>query len=117
MAAEARSWILDMAAKRDEHVTAAVDKYLFTAQVESCRHETLPSAGMILARARVVHPDDSEECKNLLVLGPPKSAQRSSAALVLPGDTIAVYRGLSWEMDLGRTVEGTWQVVIEWDII
>lgn len=109
-----------MAAKREEQVAAAAaaaaDKYLFRARVESCRHETMASAAVVLARARIIHRNETEEWKNLFIVGPPKSAQRSNIA-VLPGDTIAVYRGLSWELDLGRTLNGTWQVVVEWDII
>lgn len=110
-----------MAAKREEQVAAAAaaaaaDKYLFRARVESCRHETMASAAVVLARARIIHRNETEEWKNLFIVGPPKSAQRSNTA-VLPGDTIAVYRGLSWELDLGRTLNGTWQVVVEWDII
>ncbi|KAL1962310.1 hypothetical protein VTN77DRAFT_9801 [Rasamsonia byssochlamydoides] len=93
LAAEVRSWILEMGMKREQqqqqqqrpHNTQSASRYLFTARVDSCSHSMLSSGPMILTRAHLIDSKQDPEgtlqserlSRNILLLGAPTSHQRA----------------------------------------
>ncbi|RAL06105.1 uncharacterized protein BO80DRAFT_450859 [Aspergillus ibericus CBS 121593] len=130
MAAEVRSWILEMGAKREQQQTSPsynqrtdsslpdIWKYSIAVQIHSARQMALRSCGSlafvqghpVVSRGETSESDTHNETqmKNVLLFGPPRqSSMRSRHAAIRipelkPGDTIGVCRGLAWEVDLGE---------------
>ncbi|KAE8356593.1 hypothetical protein BDV28DRAFT_95311 [Aspergillus coremiiformis] len=130
MAAEVRSWILEMGTKREQAQMNRgssgpdLQKYFIAVRITDVRQSALASSGpLAFVRGRSVtaldddnhdtgFPDDPET-KNLLLLGPPRafpaeSKSQDSDAGHVPGlaggDVVGVYRGLVWELDLADRV-------------
>ncbi|GKZ32691.1 hypothetical protein AbraIFM66950_002290 [Aspergillus brasiliensis] len=125
MAAEVRSWILEMGAKREQQQTSPssyrttnpypLDLYAIAIRITSARQSVLPSCGALAFVQG--HPVDSSESndtdtqpqtqiKNVLLLGPPRQQKSRNAATQIPdlkpGDVVGVFRGLAWEVELGE---------------
>ncbi|PWY96561.1 hypothetical protein BO94DRAFT_14468 [Aspergillus sclerotioniger CBS 115572] len=130
MAAEVRSWILEMGAKREQQQTSPsyyqrtdssspdTRKYSVTVRINSAHQTALRSCGSLafvqghpvdtlgVSSGPVTY--DESQLKNVLLLGPPRQPthQTRHATIRIPelklGDTIGVCRGLAWEVDLGE---------------
>ncbi|KAJ5288977.1 hypothetical protein N7478_002007 [Penicillium angulare] len=121
MAAEVRSWVLDMGSKREQarHTNAELDEvskssdefsqYVLAARVLSVAQGSLSSSGP-LAFIQVERVKDSSGKKddsnvlNILAMGDPRSkpqsCSRSSPIMIQAGDWLGFHRGLAWDMDL-----------------
>ncbi|KAG2417263.1 hypothetical protein HFD88_008482 [Aspergillus terreus] len=129
MAAEVRSWILEMATKREalqmnagHAVSDSVDlkKYFLAFRVDEVRQSALGSSGpLAFARGRPVdssgNAGEDVPQKNILLVGPPRSRSiespfQSSTRTRVPdlqaGNLIGICRGLVWELDLDDPVVG-----------
>ncbi|KAL5360277.1 hypothetical protein BJX96DRAFT_69456 [Aspergillus floccosus] len=129
MAAEVRSWILEMATKRDSlqmnagpAVSDSVDlkKYFLAFRVDDVRQSALGSSGpLAFARGRPVDSSgnvgEDVPQKNFLLVGPPRNKSiespfQSSVRTRVPdlqaGNLIGICRGLVWELDLDDPVVG-----------
>lgn len=126
MAAEVRSWILEMGSKHEsvaqsrspEANTPSSSRYLVTARVVHATQGTFSSSGPVaLVQAEITRPSEDQnqeqkeesECLNIMVMGLPRSQTRSSGgshtdqicnSSIKIGDLVAIHRGLTWEMDL-----------------
>lgn len=95
LAAEVRSWVLEMGMKREQqqHLhsvpSAHHSRYLFTARVDSCRNSMLGSGPMIPIRGHLIDEGTSQSqtsaserssssSRNILLLGTPTSNQRTA---------------------------------------
>ncbi|KAL1984684.1 hypothetical protein VTN96DRAFT_8810 [Rasamsonia emersonii] len=97
LAAEVRSWVLEMGMKREQqqHLhnvqSAHHTRYLFTARVDRCRNSMLCSGPMILVRGHLIDSKQDPEgtsqsptsvserpSRNILLLGAPASNQRTA---------------------------------------
>lgn len=125
MAAEVRSWILEMGAT---HETVAINqadatagggspdlgRYLVVARVVRARPAVLSSAGMlsfVTAEKVLLSPnahDEGGEIINILLMGPPRSkiqlgatssrANGQETGFVHRGDQLGIHRGLAWHV-------------------
>lgn len=126
MAAEVRSWILDMGAKRDQaNMTSLssrpapdVHDYALAVKVASVRQTALTSSGplafvrgypVLTLSEETQGPADSEPTKNVVLFGSPRARPtaspteqviRSRAPDLQSGSIIGVCRGLVWEIEL-----------------
>ncbi|PYI08814.1 hypothetical protein BO78DRAFT_56649 [Aspergillus sclerotiicarbonarius CBS 121057] len=130
MAAEVRSWILEMGAKREQQQASPsycqrtdpsspdIRKYSIAVRINSAHQSALRSCGALafvqghsvdslgVSSERDTH--NEPQMRNVLLLGPPRqpSMQSRHAAIRIPdlkpGNTIGVCRGLAWEVDLGE---------------
>ncbi|KAB8233033.1 uncharacterized protein BDW43DRAFT_92497 [Aspergillus alliaceus] len=158
MAAEVRGWILEMGTKRAQmelnqgrHTGAGVpdlQKYALAIRVTGVSQSTVGSSDpLAFVRGQAVTSLDGDHegspMKNVLLLGlpryqPPQSLPQHPGADRVPvlaeGHVVGVYRGPSWEVDLGDGCDlrgvgsdgggngnssGTirWLVSLEWDLI
>ncbi|BCR94613.1 uncharacterized protein AKAW2_11659A [Aspergillus luchuensis] len=125
MAAEVRSWILEMGAKREQQQTSpshyrrtdppSLDTYAIAIRITCARQSALPSCGALaFAQGHTVDPSETNatdtrfqtQTKNVLLLGPPRQQKSRHSATHIPdlepGDVVGVFRGLAWEVDLGE---------------
>lgn len=121
MAAEVRSWILEMGSKhegiaknRPPEATSASSKYLVTARVIHVSQGTLSSSGPVtLIQAEIMKPSEEVEQEhdflNIMAMGLPRFQLRTSdgshtgqsnISSVQTGDLVGIHRGLTWEMEL-----------------
>lgn len=121
MAAEVRSWVLEMGTKREQlHLNfgtsnsmqqSSIDtrNYLLTARIKGARQTALASSGpLAFVQAQVIsHPTPKYEetgneidydSRNILLMGTPRS--HSEPLELKPDSGIWVYRGLVWEIEL-----------------
>jgi hypothetical protein len=162
MAAEVRGWILEMGSKhesvaqsRSSEADSPSSRYLLTARVVHATQGTFSSSGPVaLIRAEITRPSEDQyqdqeqerrsEYLNIMVMGLPLSRPRPSGgshsdplhiSSIHVGDTVAIHRGLTWEMELhdfqalgatkGLALESNtpsnakrrWLVAMEWDIL
>ncbi|KAE8398058.1 hypothetical protein BDV37DRAFT_41302 [Aspergillus pseudonomiae] len=135
MAAEVRSWILEMSTKREQmHMnhrnrTGAgpdLQKYFLVIRIADVRQSALASSGpLAFVRGKpVTSLDDDEdasgnregsEMRSILLLGAPRSqpaglsSQYPDASRVpglVRGNLVGVHRGLVWELDLEDRLSG-----------
>jgi hypothetical protein len=93
LAAEVRSWILEIGMRREQqHISFSAysaqthERYLFTARVDSCRQSMLSSGPMILTRVSLIDPNQDRDpagmlqcpTRNVLLLGMPTSYQQTA---------------------------------------
>ncbi|KAJ5118845.1 hypothetical protein N7526_010482 [Penicillium atrosanguineum] len=121
MAAEVRSWILEMGSKhegigqsRSSEATSASSKYLVTARVVHVNQGTLSNSGpLTLIQAENMKPskelEQEGEFFNIMAMGLPRSrphtsdgshTDQSHVSSVQTGDLVGIHRGLTWEMEL-----------------
>ncbi|KAE8152225.1 hypothetical protein BDV25DRAFT_73449 [Aspergillus avenaceus] len=147
MAAEVRSWILEMGSKRDQMDLATegvpdLQKYFLVVRVVEARQSSLANSGpLAFVRGRPVSSLDDEniesqlETRNVMLMGPPRARQTTPG--LGPGNLVGVHRGLVWEVDLDQTentvpevgpedtgsgkesiqMPGKWLVGMEWELI
>ncbi|PIG89247.1 hypothetical protein AARAC_010394 [Aspergillus arachidicola] len=135
MAAEVRSWILEMSTKREymqmnhQNRTGAgldLQRYFIVVRIADVRQSALDSSGPLafIRGEPVTSLDDEEdapghregrEMKNILLLGTPRSqsagvsSQHPDASRVpelVGGNVVGVHRGLVWELDLEDRLAG-----------
>lgn len=140
MAAEVRSWILEMGTKREQLIPTPNPNYLLMVRVENVRQGGLGTSGPV---AFVVgscvglsgeQDAKDEDSRNILLFGVPRSRPEGLSAEGVPelkaGNLIGVHRGLVWEIELdkvdsqepGSTDDSSaemekWLVCMEWDLI
>jgi hypothetical protein len=130
MAAEVRSWILEMGAKRDslpkpqitkpnssQEVSASElwEKYLRVVRINHVRHATLSSCGpLAFLQATVlgghsVQGEVQDESTKIMIMGPPRSKPPHSdlarALNLQGGDVVGIHSGLTWDLELGISLE------------
>ncbi|KAJ5334657.1 hypothetical protein N7452_007060 [Penicillium brevicompactum] len=127
MAAQLRSWVLEMGAKREQlpkptliqsteseskmPSSEALAKFLVAARVTGITHFRTASCGSIaFLRAepvvkQQVQDIDVADYLNILIMGPPRSkpdfSQSPSDLIPQNGDLIGIHRGLTWTLRLG----------------
>ncbi|KAI9925603.1 hypothetical protein MW887_005985 [Aspergillus wentii] len=127
MAADVRSWILDMGTKREnldnspnnrpavaEPPFADPKKYSLIARVRNVRQTALSSSGPLAfvegQSGSNTGDDQVSESPNILLLGPPRSKPAESSMLsahvpeLRADNLIGVHRGLTWEIYLNERV-------------
>lgn len=128
MAAEVRSWILEVGSKREQIIPSRIpegnirtaddlSRYLVAARVVQARQTVSGSSGpLAFIQAESVSDSTDEESENrifhLMVMGVPRSKPDSiefptqisgaTAVPIRPGDLIGIHRGLAWEIELGE---------------
>ncbi|OGM41186.1 hypothetical protein ABOM_009557 [Aspergillus bombycis] len=137
MAAEVRSWILEMSTRRDQmqmnHRNRSgagpdLQRYLLVVRIAEVRQSALASSGpLAFVRGQPVTsldeeedvasgPREGSEMKSILLLGAPRSqpaglsSQYPDAPRVpglVGGNLVGVYRGLVWELDLEDRLSGS----------
>lgn len=131
MAAEVRSWILEVGSKREQAVSTRpeagtgansedLSRYLVGARVVRARQTVLSSSGALaFVQAEPVSYSTDGECEtkllNVMAMGVPRSKTDScqlpthiSGAQTVPiraGDLVGIHRGLAWEVELERSQE------------
>lgn len=120
MAAEVRSWILEMGSKRENIASArssetsnTLSKYVVTARVVNVSLGTLSSSGPVaLIQAETTRPSqegEEHESLNIVAMGLPRSRPNSRQAShtgefqalpVQAGDLVGIHRGLAWDLEL-----------------
>ncbi|KAB8071651.1 hypothetical protein BDV29DRAFT_14007 [Aspergillus leporis] len=129
MAAEVRSWILEMGTKREQMQmsragtgTAIPDlqKYFLVVRITNAHQSAIGSSGPLafIQGQHVTSLGDDDEGhasaqrRNVLLLGSPRSRPAGSSSQyptgsytpeLLPGNLVGVYRGLVWELNLTDT--------------
>lgn len=119
MAAEVRSWILEMGSKREQVVTSRptvdveantskdLSGYLLAARVVRASQAVLKSSGpLAFIQAEPVSISPTEEkvaALNILAMGPPRPKPVSVSAVqtlsIQVGDLLAIHRGLAWDVE------------------
>lgn len=126
MAAEVRSWVLEMGSKREHRdpnrlnadeaeFPGRLGQYLVAARIVNASQTALSSSGS-LAFIQAAHGLSStvegktSELLNIMAMGPPRSKPDSRRLLpgsggaqtvsVRVGDLVGVHRGLAWEVEL-----------------
>ncbi|KAJ6111895.1 hypothetical protein N7523_007956 [Penicillium sp. IBT 18751x] len=139
MAAEVRSWILEMGSKHEgiapsrHSETNASSKYLVTARAIHVSPGTLSSSGPVtLIRAEVLESCEGLEKErkflNIMAMGPPRSQLPTSdgshtghfhISSVQEGDLVGIYRGLTWEIELhdGQAFGATKDLALNGDLL
>lgn len=128
MAAEVRSWILEVGSKRehivpsrieagDKRTTDDLSRYLIAARVIHARQTVSSSSGpLAFLQAEPVSDSTNEGSDDrllyLMVMGTPRSKPDSvevsgriggaTAVPIRPGDLVGIHRGLAWEVELGE---------------
>ncbi|KAJ5668222.1 uncharacterized protein N7477_006792 [Penicillium maclennaniae] len=138
MAAEVRSWILEMGSKHEgiaqskhSETKNASSKYLVTARVVHVSPGTLSSSGpLTLIRAEIIEASEETEQErkflNIMAMGSPRSQLCTSdgshtghfhISSVQEGDLVGIYRGLTWEMELhdGQALGATKDLALDGD--
>ncbi|KAJ5115793.1 hypothetical protein N7456_000141 [Penicillium angulare] len=126
MAAEVRSWVLDMGSKREQarHTHAELEEstrsseefsqYVLTARVLSVGQGSLSSSGPLafITVERVKDSsgkDDDADVLQILAMGAPRSkpqsCSRPSPIHIQAGDLLGFHRGLAWDMELSSPGE------------
>jgi hypothetical protein len=126
MAAEVRSWILEMGSKHEHlsamnqtvatagHGSTDLGRYLVAARVLQVRSAVLSSAGALsFVRAEKVAiagaEDDGNKFLNILTMGPSRSKPQSRgpsqtrgprSGYIHEGDLLGIHRGLAWNVTL-----------------
>lgn len=127
MAAEVRSWILEMGSKRENAIPSRTNadatdvtnqdlsRYLVAARVLGASQTAMNSSGALGFILAAPVNDSSNvgqesEVINILAMGPPRTkpesrqvSTRFSGIQTVPihvGDLVGIYRGLTWEVDL-----------------
>lgn len=108
MAAEIRSWVLEMGTKREQLDSsvrfdlADAKKYLLTARITRVvRQSVLRSSGAVaFVEAQIISENNEEdrELRNILLMGSPR--HQSGDSELEHGRVIGVCRGLVWEIEL-----------------
>lgn len=126
MAAEVRSWILEMGSKREQvplnqavrttgESSMDLGRYLVAARVLQVRPAVLSSSGALsFVRAEKVtlvqSEDDDGKDINIMIMGPSRSGSQSHRAssrtnaartgFIHEGDLVGIHRGLAWHVTL-----------------
>ena len=122
MAAEVRSWILEIGSKRDQTLPKKppinadvlsrdhLNHYLIVGRVVRARQELHSSSGLLnFVEAETVTDaaEDREKCKiNIMAIGPSRSrplpmrTSTNQETLLHPGDQVGVHRGLAWDVEI-----------------
>ncbi|KAJ5965633.1 hypothetical protein N7481_012347 [Penicillium waksmanii] len=124
MAAEVRSWILEMGSKRDAISTPALQlnqasgmkRYLLTVRVIHANQAVLSSSGplALIQAEKIVHGSQSEgderETIHIMIMGLPRSkppsrgtdqpAETAQAVTIQTGDLLGIHQGLAWNLVL-----------------
>lgn len=130
----------------------SLDLYAIAIRVTSARQSALPSCGaLVFAQGQLINSSETNETdtepqtqmKNVLLLGPPRQQKSRHTATNVPdlnpGDVVGVFRGLAWEVELGKPAPaseigldlndlipsdrshvqsaGKWHVGMEWELI
>lgn len=124
MAAEVRSWILEMGSKREQiainqtvgtagESSADLGRYLVAARVLQVRPAVLSSSGALsFVRAEKVglplnNNEEEQEIINIMIMGPSRSRPHSHGAsrtnaprigFIHEGDLVGIHRGLAWHV-------------------
>lgn len=122
MAAEVRSWVLEMGTKREQQVQATLgrrneadsysinsNRYSLMLRISNVHQSALSSCGPLafLQGQDMASPEDSDPAndvtKNVLLMGPPRlhpGEMRTSFRVpsLQAGDVVGVLRGLVWEL-------------------
>lgn len=141
MAADVRSWILEMGSKRENVVPSRVNtgdtespyanlrRYLVAARILDVDQTVLNSSGALaFIRAEPVSRPpavgQNSEVMNIVAMGPPRSkpdsrqiSTRFGGIQTIPfhvGDLVGIHRSLAWEVELRQ--EQRWLVAMEWDL-
>ncbi|KAJ5306114.1 hypothetical protein N7508_005129 [Penicillium antarcticum] len=126
MAAEVRSWILEMGMTRDSlpkpqiiktpsthdiNYATVLEKYLVAVRVSHARHSALSSCGPFaflqaaLLGGYSVQEEAQDESTKIMIMGPPRSKPPqfdiSRALHLQEGDLVGIYSGLTWDLELG----------------
>ncbi|KAJ5885176.1 hypothetical protein N7495_009686 [Penicillium taxi] len=138
MAAEVRSWILEMGSKHEPIATTLVpvesrndpSRYHMSARVISVRQDMHTSSGplsFIQAETRSA-PSDEKQVFNLVAMGLPRSRPSApSTGTIQPGNLLGIHRGLTWTVDLESSLSSEppengganrcWLVAMEWELL
>ncbi|KAJ5566043.1 hypothetical protein N7535_007681 [Penicillium sp. DV-2018c] len=122
MAAEVRSWVLEMGAKHEpvprpplphgpetQGTGTSLDRlaqYFLTARVVQVSQSALSGCGYLaFLRAEVltgnsVQWKDSGDAVNIMIMGPSR-VDSAVTPQVRQGDVVGIYRGLNWSLELG----------------
>jgi hypothetical protein len=122
MAAEVRSWILEMGSKRDAISASTLQpsqasdtkRYLLTARVIHANRAVLSSSGpLAFIQAEKItdrsQSGDEREIIHIMTMGLPRSKPPSrgtepraetSQAVIHTGDLLGIHRGLAWNLEL-----------------
>ncbi|KAJ5111160.1 hypothetical protein N7532_001695 [Penicillium argentinense] len=120
MAAEVRSWILEMGSRREGVPTVQpnpddMTRYLRVVRVVQANQAVLSSSGpLAFIRAEIVNASSREEdgldIMNVMTMGLPRSKPASRQIVSRPGsvrtvaveegDLIGIHRGLAWDVEL-----------------
>ncbi|KAF3390470.1 hypothetical protein F1880_009061 [Penicillium rolfsii] len=123
MAAEVRSWILEMGSQREQvslnqaigtrERSKDLSRYLMAARVLQVRPTVLSSSGALsFVRAEKVNltqsEDEQKEVINIMIMGPSRSRPRSHepssrtnallTGFIHEGDSVGIHRGLAWHV-------------------
>ncbi|CAG7956293.1 unnamed protein product [Penicillium salamii] len=127
MAAQLRSWVLEMGAKREQlpkpvlaqssdpqaemPSSEELARYLVAAHVTNINHTRTSgsnSVAFVKANPVVSHQvqdNDAKHSLNILIMGPPRSkpdlGPDSPGLLPQKGDLVGIHRGLTWTLELG----------------
>ncbi|KAL2849481.1 hypothetical protein BJY01DRAFT_143857 [Aspergillus pseudoustus] len=129
MAAEVRSWILEMGTKREQQVqfvggggngedssSTDLQKYSLVIRISNVRQTALGSCGPLAfiqgqdelsleQEGSNSGGDTSSRMRNILLLGAPRPRAGEPRTSAVPGlqagDVLGVYRGLVWEISMG----------------
>lgn len=128
MAAEVRSWILEVGSKREHvvpqklnadaaRISEDLSGYLVAARVVRARQTVLSSSGALaFVQAEPVSRPTNEESEtkilNVIAMGPSRSkpdtcqfpthTNGARTASIRVGDLVGIHRGLAWEVELGQ---------------
>ncbi|KAJ5753901.1 uncharacterized protein N7511_008054 [Penicillium nucicola] len=130
MAAEVRSWVLEMGTKRDSlpypqtpkapsaqeiGASGVLEKYSVAVRVDDAGHSTLNSCGpLAFLQATVLaghslQGEAQDESIRIMLMGPPRSKPPHSdiarALRLQEGDLVGIHSGLNWYLELGSSLE------------
>jgi hypothetical protein len=125
MAAEVRSWVLEMGTKREQFLkpqsreidsSNELGKYQVAVRVVHVSHSRLgacSSLAFLQAESiggHLLQGNSSHDVLNILIMGPPRSkpdacgsSSYADKAMVNPlqGDLVGIHKGLTWNLQLG----------------
>lgn len=115
MAAEVRSWILEMGTKREQLPPDTVNQnYLLTVRVENARRGGLASSGpvtFVVGRCASTSGCEGtgsarQDERNIVLFGAPKITSQGASAgnmnELQTGSLVGIHRGLAWEVELDK---------------
>lgn len=124
MAAEVRSWILEMGSKHEPMATSRVSskprddpsRYHLSARVISARQDVRASGAVSFIRAEAESAGE-KKVVNMMAMG-------QSGRQLQPRNLVGIHPGLTWTVDLGLSAplgnDGSdrgWLVAMEWDLL